>query len=267
MVIGRVLRVGITVNSVCLVAYHWQMDFSAYWMWLAMLRQCFSSGTAADGHTPYKIQPSPSWPKNYHLRPCPPDFHNFLYVDRDLRRRFDIHFHFAVSGDKLLSQWTEFRYSGNWWRHHYSIQILFQERWKRDLECGEVGHEDPQSHRVNQAALAAQDIAKAVDDKQLGEKKDANEQTGGGHGTRGLEGPCGDGSYSGSYCLRTIYSTKSNFKRKNSLHVHDNWINILISEIKQCTESDVFLCLFISRLWLCCIVKCYFNIIHIYSCP
>ena len=28
-----------------------------------MLRQCFSSGTAADGHTPYKARPSQSWPK------------------------------------------------------------------------------------------------------------------------------------------------------------------------------------------------------------
>ena len=27
-VIGRVLRIGITGNSVCLAAYHWQMDFS-----------------------------------------------------------------------------------------------------------------------------------------------------------------------------------------------------------------------------------------------
>ena len=28
-----------------------------------MLRQCFSSGTAADGHTPYKAQPRQNWPK------------------------------------------------------------------------------------------------------------------------------------------------------------------------------------------------------------
>ena len=48
-VIGRVLRVGITGNSVCLAAYHWQMDF-------CMLRQCFSSRTAGDGHTPYKAR-------------------------------------------------------------------------------------------------------------------------------------------------------------------------------------------------------------------
>ena len=28
-----------------------------------MLRQCFSSGTAADSHTPYKARPSENWPK------------------------------------------------------------------------------------------------------------------------------------------------------------------------------------------------------------
>ena len=60
---GRVLRVGIKGNSVCLVAYHWQMDFSIGWTWLAVLRQCFSSGTAADGHTPYKARSSQNWPK------------------------------------------------------------------------------------------------------------------------------------------------------------------------------------------------------------
>ena len=69
-----------TENSVCLAAYHWQMDFSAYWMWFAVLRQCFSSGTAADGHTPYKSKAKPKLTKNYHLRPRPPVFHNFLYV-------------------------------------------------------------------------------------------------------------------------------------------------------------------------------------------
>ena len=63
MVIGRVLRVGITGNSVCLAAYHWQKDFSAGWTWLAVLRQCFSSGTAAADHTPYKARPSQNWPK------------------------------------------------------------------------------------------------------------------------------------------------------------------------------------------------------------
>ena len=66
-VIGRALRVGITVNSVCLAAYHWQMDFSVLKQCLgsahAVLRQCFSSGTAADGHTPYKARPSQNWPK------------------------------------------------------------------------------------------------------------------------------------------------------------------------------------------------------------
>ena len=55
-IIGREVRVGITGNSVCLAAYHWQMDFS-------VLRQCFNSGTAADGHTPYKARPSQNWPK------------------------------------------------------------------------------------------------------------------------------------------------------------------------------------------------------------
>ena len=55
-VIGWVLRVGITGNSVDLAVYHWQIDFS-------VLRQCFSSGTATDGHTPYKARPSQNWPK------------------------------------------------------------------------------------------------------------------------------------------------------------------------------------------------------------
>ena len=65
--IWRVLRIGITGNSVCLAAYHWQMDFSMLRQCLgsawAVLRQCFSSGTAADGHTPYKARPSQNWPK------------------------------------------------------------------------------------------------------------------------------------------------------------------------------------------------------------
>ena len=78
MVIRRVLRVGITEKSVCLAAYHWQMDFSSGWTWLVVLRQCFSSGTAADGHTPYKARPSQNL--DYHSRPRPPDFHNFLCV-------------------------------------------------------------------------------------------------------------------------------------------------------------------------------------------
>ena len=62
-VIGRVLRVGIAGNNMCLAAYHWQMDFAMKWTWLAVLRQCFSSGTVADGHTPYKAWPSQNWPK------------------------------------------------------------------------------------------------------------------------------------------------------------------------------------------------------------
>ena len=55
-VIGRLLCVCITGNNERLAAYHWQMDFS-------MLRQCLGSGTAADGHTPYKARPSQNWPK------------------------------------------------------------------------------------------------------------------------------------------------------------------------------------------------------------
>ena len=64
-VIGRVLCVGITGNSMCLAAYHWQKDFSIGWKWLAMPRQCFSSGTAADGRTPPPPvqRPSQSLPK------------------------------------------------------------------------------------------------------------------------------------------------------------------------------------------------------------
>ena len=57
-VIGRVLSVGITENILCLAAYHLQMDFSIRWTWLAVLRQCCSSETAADDHTPYKARPS-----------------------------------------------------------------------------------------------------------------------------------------------------------------------------------------------------------------
>ena len=80
---GRVLRVGITGNSVCLAAYDLQMDFSMPRQCLgsawAVLRQCFSSGTAADGHT-VQSTAKPKLTKNYHLRPRPTDFHNFLYV-------------------------------------------------------------------------------------------------------------------------------------------------------------------------------------------
>ena len=75
-VIRRVLRVGITDNSVCLAAYHWQMDFS-------VLRQCLGSASAVEQlPTPYPVQSTakPKLTKNYHLRPRPPDFHNFLQV-------------------------------------------------------------------------------------------------------------------------------------------------------------------------------------------
>ena len=50
---------------VCCVQTHANL-FSALhigWTWLAVLRQCFSSGRAADGHTPYKAWPSQNWPK------------------------------------------------------------------------------------------------------------------------------------------------------------------------------------------------------------
>ena len=40
-IIGRVLRVGITGNSMCLAAYHWQMDFS-------VLSQCLGSASAVE---------------------------------------------------------------------------------------------------------------------------------------------------------------------------------------------------------------------------
>ena len=75
-VIGRVLRTGIRGNSLCSAAYHWRMDFSAYWTWLAVLRQWKSR------RQPYPIQSTtkPKLTKNCHLRPRPPDFHNFLYV-------------------------------------------------------------------------------------------------------------------------------------------------------------------------------------------
>ena len=51
-VVGRVLRVGITGNSVCLTAYHWQMDFS-------VLRQCLGSASAVE-------QPSTAIPRTKH---------------------------------------------------------------------------------------------------------------------------------------------------------------------------------------------------------
>ena len=106
-VIGRVLRVGITGNSVCLSAYHWQMDFSAYWTWLAVLRLCFSSATAADGHTPYKTRPSQNWPK----------FTTYDHVQqilRDLDVEFcvtgaldcEIFWHLSVISWVRISKWT-----------------------------------------------------------------------------------------------------------------------------------------------------------------
>ena len=106
-VIGRVLRVGITGNSVCLSAYHWQMDFSAYWTWLAVLRLCFSSGTAADGHTPYKTRPSQNWPKIT-------TYDHVQQILRDLDVEFcvtgaldcEIFWHLSVISWVRISKWT-----------------------------------------------------------------------------------------------------------------------------------------------------------------
>ena len=78
LVIGRVLRVGITGHSMCLAAYHWQMDFS-------VLRQCFSSGTAAEGHTPYVKHGQAKTDHKLPLRSRPPDFHNFKLIQRKIR--------------------------------------------------------------------------------------------------------------------------------------------------------------------------------------
>ncbi len=47
------------------------------WTWIAVFRQCFSSGRAADGHIPYKARSSQNWPKNYRVRSHPIDFHKF----------------------------------------------------------------------------------------------------------------------------------------------------------------------------------------------
>ena len=46
-----------------------------------MLKQCLSSASAVE-QPPTAIQSTakPKLTKNYHLRPRPPDFHNFLYV-------------------------------------------------------------------------------------------------------------------------------------------------------------------------------------------
>ena len=75
-VIGRVLRVGITGNNVCLAAYHWQMDFS-------VLRQYSGSASAVEQPPtaiPHTKHSQAKTDQKYHLRPRPPDFHNFLYV-------------------------------------------------------------------------------------------------------------------------------------------------------------------------------------------
>ena len=59
-VIGRVLRVGITENSVFLAAYHWQMYFS-------MLRQCLGRASVMEQPPTaiprHKARPSQKWPK------------------------------------------------------------------------------------------------------------------------------------------------------------------------------------------------------------
>ena len=52
--IGRVLRVGITGNSVCLAAYDLQMDFS-------VLRQCLGSASAVE-------QPPTAIPRTKHAQ-------------------------------------------------------------------------------------------------------------------------------------------------------------------------------------------------------
>ena len=59
-VIGRVLPVGITGNSVYLADYHWQIYFS-------MLRQCLGSASAVEQPPTaiprHKARPSQNWPK------------------------------------------------------------------------------------------------------------------------------------------------------------------------------------------------------------
>ena len=45
--------------------------------WLPVLRQCFSSGEAADGHTTYKARPSTKLTNNYLERPRPTDLITF----------------------------------------------------------------------------------------------------------------------------------------------------------------------------------------------
>ena len=59
-VIGRVVRVVITGNSVCLAAYHWQMDFP-------VLRQCLGGASAVEQPTTViprtKHGEAQTWPK------------------------------------------------------------------------------------------------------------------------------------------------------------------------------------------------------------
>ena len=59
-VIGRMLRVGITGNSVCLAACHWRIYFS-------VLRQCLGSASAVEQPPTaiprHKARPSQNWPK------------------------------------------------------------------------------------------------------------------------------------------------------------------------------------------------------------
>ena len=59
-VIGRVLHVGITRNSLCLADYHWQIYFS-------VLRQCLGSASTMERPPPavprHKARPSQNWPK------------------------------------------------------------------------------------------------------------------------------------------------------------------------------------------------------------
>ena len=65
MVIGRVLHVGITGNSMCLAAYHWQIYFS-------VLRQCPGSASAVEQlptAIPHAKHSKPKLTQNYHLRP------------------------------------------------------------------------------------------------------------------------------------------------------------------------------------------------------
>ena len=48
-----------------------------HYSWLPVLRQCFSTGAAADGHTTYKARPSTTLTNNYHVRPRLTDFITF----------------------------------------------------------------------------------------------------------------------------------------------------------------------------------------------